>query len=156
VDQRNLTRILALVAEEVAKAGIGRLEVPRELRLDSNAYHHMGSTRMHRNPRLGVVDADSRVHGISNLFVAGSSVFPTSGSANPTLTIVALSLRLADHLKRLLGEEILTAAGFASLEREARAAALRRPLTLIRAMTRARLRGPDVSPLPDTHSRRSA
>lgn len=116
----------------------------------------MGSTRMHRNPRLGVVDADSRVHGITNLFVAGSSVFPTSGSANPTLTIVALSLRLADHLKGLLGEEILSAAGFATLEREARAAALRRPLTLIRAMARSRLRGPDVAPVADTRSRRSA
>ncbi len=126
VDQRNLTRILALVAEEVARAGVGRLEIPTELRLDSNVYHHMGSTRMHRNPRLGVVDADARVHGTSNLFVAGSSVFPTSGSANPTLTIVALSLRLADHLKGLLGAEILTAAGFTSLEREARAAVLRK------------------------------
>ena len=54
---------------------------------------------MHRDPRLGVVTEDARVHGLSNLFVAGSSVFPTGGFANPTLTIVALALRLADHLK---------------------------------------------------------
>ena len=53
---------------------------------------------MHDDPRQGVVDADCRVHGIDNLYVAGSSVFPTSGAANPTLTIVALALRLADHL----------------------------------------------------------
>ena len=59
----------------------------------------MGTTRMHADPRRGVVDADCRVHGIANLYVAGSSVFPTSGAANPTLTIVALALRLAGHLR---------------------------------------------------------
>ena len=59
----------------------------------------MGTTRMHADPRQGVVDADCRVHGVANLFVAGSSVFPTGGSANPTLTIIALALRLADHLQ---------------------------------------------------------
>jgi choline dehydrogenase-like flavoprotein len=63
--------------------------------------HHMGTTRMHRDPTQGVVDADSLVHGTSNLFVAGSSVFPTGGFANPTLTIVALALRLGDHLRQL-------------------------------------------------------
>ncbi|NKF21967.1 FAD-dependent oxidoreductase [Solimonas marina] len=61
-------------------------------------YHHIGTTRMAASARRGVVDADCRIHGIDNLFVAGSSVFPTSGWANPTLTIVALALRLADHL----------------------------------------------------------
>jgi choline dehydrogenase-like flavoprotein len=62
-------------------------------------WHHMGSTRMHADSRQGVVDADCRVHGVANLFVAGSSVFPTSGIAPPTLTIVALALRLADHIR---------------------------------------------------------
>jgi choline dehydrogenase-like flavoprotein len=61
-------------------------------------YHHLGGTRMGRDPRTSVVDADCRVHGYSNLYVAGSSVFSTSGWANPTLTIIALALRLADHL----------------------------------------------------------
>lgn len=60
--------------------------------------HHMGTTRMATSPTHGVVDGDCRVHGLPNLFVAGSSVFPTGGAANPTLTIVALALRLADHL----------------------------------------------------------
>ena len=60
----------------------------------------MGTTRMHTDPGRGVVDADCRVHGIANLFVAGSSVFPTSGWANPTLTIIALALRLTEHVKR--------------------------------------------------------
>ena len=61
--------------------------------------HHMGTTRMHNDPRRGVVDANSRVHGVSNLFVAGSAVFPTYGASNPTLNLIALVLRLADHLK---------------------------------------------------------
>ncbi len=65
-------------------------------------YHHMGTTRMSADPRAGVVDADCRVHGYGNLFVAGSSVFSTSGWANPTLTLVALSFRLADYLDRQL------------------------------------------------------
>jgi choline dehydrogenase-like flavoprotein len=60
--------------------------------------HHMGTTRMHRDPRRGVVDEHCRVHGTTNLFVAGSSVFPTGGWMPPTLTVVALALRLADHL----------------------------------------------------------
>ncbi|HEX8532946.1 MAG TPA: GMC family oxidoreductase [Allosphingosinicella sp.] len=61
-------------------------------------YHHVGGTRMSTDPAQGVVDADSKVHGYENLYVAGGSVFTTSGWANPTLTILALSLRLADHL----------------------------------------------------------
>ncbi len=60
--------------------------------------HHMGSTRMSDDPRRGVVDRDCRVHGMHNLFIAGSSVFPTGGAANPTWTIAALAARLADHL----------------------------------------------------------
>jgi choline dehydrogenase-like flavoprotein len=63
--------------------------------------HHMGTTRMSADPKQGVVDADCRVHGIDNLYVAGSSIFPTGGPVNPTLSIVALTLRLADHLKAL-------------------------------------------------------
>lgn len=64
--------------------------------------HHMGTTRMSADPRKGVVDADLKVHGISNLFVAGSSVFPTYGAANPTVNLLALALRLTDHLKATL------------------------------------------------------
>jgi choline dehydrogenase-like flavoprotein len=61
--------------------------------------HHMGTTRMNDDPRRGVVDANSKVHGVSNLYVAGSAVFPTYGASNPTLNLIALVLRLADHLK---------------------------------------------------------
>jgi len=61
--------------------------------------HFIGTTRMSTDPRTGVVDPDCRVHGVANLFISSSSVFPTSSHANPTLTIVAMALRLADHLK---------------------------------------------------------
>jgi choline dehydrogenase-like flavoprotein len=66
------------------------------------AAHHIGTTRMHRDPRRGVVDEHCRVHGSGNVYVAGSSVFPTAGWAPPTLTIVALAMRLAEHLKARL------------------------------------------------------
>jgi choline dehydrogenase-like flavoprotein len=65
------------------------------------ASHHMGTTRMDVDPRKGVVDANLKVHGVANLFVAGSSVYPTYSAVNPTLNLLALALRLADHLKGL-------------------------------------------------------
>ncbi len=65
----------------------------------TDAFHHMGTTRMSEDARTGVVDASCKVHGLANVFVAGSSVFPAAGAANPTLTLVALAIRLADHLK---------------------------------------------------------
>lgn len=58
----------------------------------------MGSTRMGKDPKLSVTNAHGQVHGVDNLYIAGSSLFPSVGAANPTLTIVALSLRLATHL----------------------------------------------------------
>jgi choline dehydrogenase-like flavoprotein len=57
---------------------------------------------MHNDPCEGVVDADCRVHGIANLYIAGPSVFPTGGYANPVLTMLAITLRLADHIKQRL------------------------------------------------------
>ena len=106
IDIQNARRVQEIWAEEFASAGFGELQFAREgepLKFEKEAmYHHMGTTRMHANPKQGVVDANSCVHGIPNLFVAGSSVFPTAGYANPTLTIVALALRLADHIKATL------------------------------------------------------
>ena len=64
-------------------------------------YHHMGGTRMASNPAEGVVDANCKVFGMSNLFIGGSSVFATGGHTNPTYTIVQLALRLGDHLAEL-------------------------------------------------------
>lgn len=79
------------------------IERGKLLALSSASRHHMGATRMHPDPTKGVVDPDLRLHEARNLYVAGSSVFPTSGIANPTLTILALTMRLADHLKSEMG-----------------------------------------------------
>ncbi len=101
-DQRNLERLRGVLAAAFEGAGLGLLASTPDGRPDPNAHHHLGTTRMHPDPRYGVVDENARVHGVDNLYVAGSSVFPTGGYANPTLTIIALSLRLADHLKAVL------------------------------------------------------
>ena len=69
---------------------------------DADGLHFMGATRMSASPATGVVDRDCKVHGCPNLSIAGSSVFATGGAANPTLTIVALGLRLGDHLRQTL------------------------------------------------------
>lgn len=100
----SLAHSLLLIGEQLAARGFGRLISDPEALSHLHGYakvgcHHMGGTRMHSDPRQGVVDADGRVHGIANLYVAGSSLFPTGGAANPTFTLVALALRLADHLR---------------------------------------------------------
>jgi len=108
LDKFTAHRAHAILGEELSRNGIGQLSSSMGSESDPwpvrvrGARHHMGTTRMHADPRHGVVDADCRVHGIANLYVAGSSVFPTSGAANPTLTIVALALRLAGHLRHRL------------------------------------------------------
>jgi choline dehydrogenase-like flavoprotein len=108
VDRRNVRRTLELLGAEIGAAGVGRLQIlhgeddtgwPEDL---DGGQHHMGTTRMSDDPKEGVVDSDCCVHGMSNLFVAGSSVFPTPGGATPTLLLVALALRLADHLKGMM------------------------------------------------------
>ena len=107
-DRHSVDATHRLLGAEVGRTGFGRLRY--DLAEDAGGWpddmlgnaHSMGTTRMHRDPRRGVVDENCRVHGLSNLYVAGSSVFPTSGAANPTLTIVALALRLADHVRSLL------------------------------------------------------
>jgi choline dehydrogenase-like flavoprotein len=97
-------RAQEVFAEELQKAGLGEFQIVRSngapVVIQTSTAHYMGATRMSDDPHAGVVDQNCRVHGIDNLFIASSSVFPTGGFANPTLTIVALSLRLADHLKK--------------------------------------------------------
>lgn len=107
-DSDGLHRSTAFLARALARSGIGRLvdTFPEDgfAAIDPKPhYHHMGTTRMHADPRQGVVDANCRVHGVANLYVAGSSVFPTGGNVNPTLTIAALAIRLADHLQQTMG-----------------------------------------------------
>jgi len=92
------------LGRDLAASGIGRLrpQLPDDglwEQVVGGGSHHMGTTRMSDDPSRGVVDRNCRMHGIDNLYVAGSSVFVTSGSANPTLNILALAYRLVDHLK---------------------------------------------------------
>lgn len=106
IDIDTIKRAQTIFQTEFARAGIGKLQIERDGDLPKlihpGAHHHMGTTRMHDDPHQGVVDCNCQVHNIANLFIAGSSVFPTGGFANPTLTIVALAIRLADHIKTLL------------------------------------------------------
>ena len=94
-DVRTAARGKKLARKIYADLGAKEIE---DLPSSKWAHHHMGTCRMGDNPLTSVVDRNLRVHGTTNLFVAGSSVFVTSGTANPTLTLTALSLRLAEHL----------------------------------------------------------
>ena len=85
---------------ELVRSGLGRMSIlPKDFGIAGSG-HMMGTTRMGNNPDTSVTDAQGRVHGVENLYVAGSSLFPAAAAANPTLTIVALALRIADHLAR--------------------------------------------------------
>lgn len=104
-DVLTVQRALALLSDDLRCSEVGSFEydmdsVEHEMtRYGAYGGHHLGTARMGTDPRNSVVDSNCRVHGIDNLFIASSAVFPTSSQANPTLTIVALALRLADHLK---------------------------------------------------------
>lgn len=107
MDLRTLKTGAAQIATHLAKHDVGRMQIADWLLDDRlptaeelyGGNHHMGTTRMSADPKNGVVDANVKVHGIDNLYVGGSSVFATSGHANPTYTIVQLALRLGDHLR---------------------------------------------------------
>jgi len=104
-DWRGADRLRRELARCIRSNGLGELVDDRTVDRHgwpvsmSGGKHHMGTTRMHVDPAFGVVDEHARVHSTDNLFMAGSSVFPTGGWANPTLTIVALAIRLADRLR---------------------------------------------------------
>jgi choline dehydrogenase-like flavoprotein len=106
LDVRTLSVTQDILRDEIVRSGLGRaysgIDVQHPPEQVLGGHHHMGTTRMHADPRLGVVDRNCRVHGVANLYVAGSSVFPTSGYANPTFTIVALAVRLANHVAAAL------------------------------------------------------
>lgn len=111
LDVYSVRRTKEILHEELVRAGLGQLEDDWHFEgkdlTDTSAHHHIGTTRMHIDPKQGVVDENCQVHGIFNLFVAGSSVFPTGGYVNPTLTIVALAVRLADHVKQLMTADVV-------------------------------------------------
>jgi choline dehydrogenase-like flavoprotein len=103
-DTASISGWLALLQRDLAERGIGEVIAPPDDWRDEviGGPHHMGTTRMSADPRRGVVDADCRVHSVENLYIAGSSVFTTSGHANPTFTLLTLALRLADTLRKRL------------------------------------------------------
>ncbi|AKM30222.1 FAD-dependent oxidoreductase [Pandoraea faecigallinarum] len=104
-DVATVTRALAALAQEIGRTGVGRFSYdPAAVEAEMTRYgayggHHIGTARMGNDPATSVVDADGRLHEADNVFIAGAATFPTSGQANPTLSIVALALRLADHLR---------------------------------------------------------
>ncbi len=107
-DTDSLMRSMRLLQRDFAASGVARLDFEDGLEDAVVAStpvggHHIGTARMSESPREGVVDPNGAVHGVANLFCAGSAVFPTCGHANPTLTLVALAVRLADHLKADIG-----------------------------------------------------
>lgn len=101
-DLLKLRRTHQTIGAAIGAAGLGRMQLGIAEQPDPmiafSGYHHMGTTRMHADPKQGVVDANCRVHSAKNLYMAGSSVFTTGGCANPTLTVVAMAIRLAEHL----------------------------------------------------------
>jgi choline dehydrogenase-like flavoprotein len=104
LDWRTYERTASVLAREFENLGVGRMGAPiesmerdREPVLYSN--HHLGTTRMSERKEDGVVDPNCRVYDFSNLYIIGGSVFPTVSWANPTFTLIALTLRLADHLR---------------------------------------------------------
>ncbi|MDZ4701617.1 MAG: GMC family oxidoreductase [Rhodothermales bacterium] len=111
LEKHSLRRTFEVIGEEAGKVGLGRVQLLDWLTTDDpmwtpnlgGGWHHMGTTRMHDDPKQGVVDPNGTVHGIHNLHVASSSTFTTAGASNPTLTIIAMTMRLSDRLKGMMG-----------------------------------------------------
>jgi choline dehydrogenase-like flavoprotein len=109
LERRTLSEFIKILAGEFQRLGLGSFALAQVADLEDpdawlarahDSAHHMGTTRMNESPKLGEVDPHCRVHGISNLYIGSSAVFPTSARSNPTLTILALGLRIADRLKQ--------------------------------------------------------
>jgi choline dehydrogenase-like flavoprotein len=118
IDRRSVLRAEGIIDAELRRTGIGRLApLPADEKRDqwpagfAGGWHQIGTTRIHTDPRRGVVDADCAVHGVGNLFIAGASVFPTGGAVSPMPTLLALALRLADHVKAVLRRPLAANSG---------------------------------------------
>lgn len=104
-DYKTMRTLAIEAAKEMASTKVARVQL-KDFVLDKTKKvgevgphcHQMGTTRMSESPKSGVVDKNLKVHGVSNLYVGGSSVFPTGGGCNPTFTVVMLALRLAEHI----------------------------------------------------------
>jgi choline dehydrogenase-like flavoprotein len=111
-EKYSMRTLYELIGQQLGAANIGRIQLMDYLRDPDNhswpdttggGWHHMGTTRMSDDPKTGVIDPNNKLHGVSNLYIAGASAFVTAAAPNPTLTITALSLRLSAHLKKLHG-----------------------------------------------------
>jgi choline dehydrogenase-like flavoprotein len=113
LERRTVQRFGELLVDAFRRMNLPEPQLRRDLGAGDfiDVAHPCGATRMASDPRRGVVDADCRVHGVERLFIASTSVFPTNGHANPTLTLVALALRLADHIKHRYLARMPTAPG---------------------------------------------
>ncbi len=108
LEKRSIRKMYELIGQQMGASGIGRIKMLDYLhdenddswpQFTSGGWHHMGTTRMSDDPKTGVVDKNCKVHGMHNLYVNGSSCYTTGGAVNPTLTLTALALRLAHHIK---------------------------------------------------------
>ena len=112
LEKSSIRKLYMLIGQQAGMANVGRVRMMDWLNDENDntswpeflggGWHHMGTTRMHDDAKQGVTDANCKVHDIDNLFAAGSSCFTTSGTTNPTLSLIALTLRLSDHIKKLL------------------------------------------------------
>ena len=111
IERRTLNQLVGLIATDFERLKLGCFDTRQIDALKdadnwrtmiSDSFHHMGTTRMHADPKLGVVNCNCQVHDVSNLYIGSCSVFPTSARSNPTLTALGLCLRIADRLKALL------------------------------------------------------
>ena len=103
IDKISMVELNNILKREIEDLNIGKVEISFDKddiwQTMQDASHHIGTTRMGNDSKSSVIDSNSKVHNIENLYIAGASVFPTSGCVNPTYTIVALSIRLAEHIK---------------------------------------------------------
>ena len=160
MDMRTIKASALALARHVAAEDIGRIRLYDWILAQNpvapgrgdgeghvGSWHHMCTTRMADDPRLGVVDRDARIHGVANLYVGGSSAFSSVGYANPTYTIVQLALRLGDHLGRTLPDLTLLRPAAVKAPRRRRAPGARPPA--------ARCAGPLAAPSPRPRPGRS-
>jgi choline dehydrogenase-like flavoprotein len=115
LEKNSLRAINAIIGEEVGRVSMGRVKVYDYLQDEKDeswpsftggGWHHIGTTRMSDDPAQGVVDPNCKIHNINNLYTAGASCYVTAGAVNPTLTLIAFTIRLSDHLKQRINNMI--------------------------------------------------
>jgi choline dehydrogenase-like flavoprotein len=115
LEKNSLRMINTIIGREAGRISMGRVKLYDYLQDEKDegwpsftggGWHHMGTTRMSNDPKQGVVDPNCKIHSINNLYTAGASCYVTAGAVNPTLTLIALTIRLSDHLKQRMNNKI--------------------------------------------------